>query len=141
MHTFKPDSGNIDAWMDAFFNGLQDFKISVEQYARCAAEWDPAKVKAYLHDMHFFARGDALIRLARRIQNGDTIEDAALRVALDATSESSSWYARCLKRAIDYLVAATELWEDRIGPEAARTRFDVGVPELALAADLTPGIT
>jgi len=133
MHTFKPDDDNIHTWFENFFRGLQDFKMDLNTYARAAAEWDPAKVKAYLQDKHFYQRDDATIALARRIQNGDPVGDGEVAEAMAAISEANSWYARTLKRALEYLLAATELYDGKISIDDAKQRFDIGVPEMSLA--------
>ncbi len=132
MHTLNPDKQHIDDWLNAFFGGLQTFPKSLNLYARLAAEWDPAKVKRYLIDKHFYSRDDVLIRLARDIQRGSTPPPGAVEQAIDQTDRSSSRYARSLARAIDYLLAAGDLFNGRIDLEEAKNQFDIGVPELAL---------
>jgi DNA repair exonuclease SbcCD nuclease subunit len=52
--------------------------------------------------------------------------------AVAATDKTHSRYARALANAIDYLVAAGDLFDGRLSPEEAKGRFDVGVPELSL---------
>lgn len=132
MHTIAPDSQNIHPWLTAFLQRMQTFPKSLEQYAALAARWDPAKVKKYLTDKHFYCRDDALIRLARNIQRGSTVTADQLAAAHAATDRTNSRYARALARALDYLLAAGELFDGRLAPADAATRFDIGVPELAL---------
>ena len=133
MHTLNPDKGNIDNWLDRFFDGLQTFPKSLRQYASINAEWDPAKVKRYLHDKHFYDRDDALIQLARGIQHNTHSPSAdELHAAVTATSDASSRWARTLKVALDYLTAAAELFTGTIDLNTAKARLDIGVPELAL---------
>ncbi len=132
MHTFKPDTGNIDTWLDAFFDGLQTFPKSLAQYAELNANWDPAKVKKYLTDKHFYDRADELIVQARTIQAGSTVKPEAVVEAMAVTDKTRSRYARTLRRAMEYLLAAGDLYRGRIDPEAAKTALDIGVPELSL---------
>ncbi|HEV2123547.1 MAG TPA: hypothetical protein VGW38_12330, partial [Chloroflexota bacterium] len=69
MHTFSPDRMDMHSWMDKLLTTLQQFPMSMERYARIAAEWDPEKVRRYLIETHFYDRDDALIRCARGIQH------------------------------------------------------------------------
>ena len=133
MHTFAPDTGHIQDWLTKLLDPVQAFPIDLGQYARIAAEWDPAKVRKYLIDKHFYDRQDALIRYARTIQYGGTISGEEVVRAAAETHETCSRYARALAKALDYFVAATQLFEGRITTEEARDRFDVGIPELSLA--------
>jgi len=132
MHTFNPDSGNIDTWFDRFFQGLQTFPKSLRDYAELNANWEPAKVKKYLTDKHFYDRDDAIIQLVRKIQAGSTVTHQRVIDALEATTKANSRYGRCLKRSIEYVLAAGQLFRGEIDIETAKTAFDVGVPELSL---------
>jgi hypothetical protein len=132
MHTIRPDSKDIHHWLDAFFENLQTFPKRIEQYAHLAAEWDPAKVRRYLIEKNFYRRTDALIELARDVQRGSTVSPAQVVEALQATDKTHSRYARALAKAMDYLLAAGELFDRRIDRETAAQRFDVGVPELSI---------
>jgi len=51
---------------------------------------------------------------------------------VEATTEQHSRWARSLAKAIEYLIAAGELFEAKIGVDEAKTRLDIGVPELAI---------
>jgi hypothetical protein len=59
MHTFSPDRSDMRGWLDRLLSTLQQFPMEMARYAKIAAEWDPAKVKRYLEDTHFYDRGDA----------------------------------------------------------------------------------
>ncbi len=133
MHTFSPDRADVPGWLDKLLNTLQQFPMEMSRYARIAAEWDPAKVKRYLEDTHFYDRDDALIRCARDVQHGRPVSAAGVVDALAATTDESSRYARALAKGLGYVIAASQLFEGDISVEEAKTRFDVGVPELSLA--------
>ena len=133
MHTFSPDRSDMQGWLDKLLNTLQQFPMEMERYARIAAEWDPAKVKRYLEDTHFYARDDALIRCARNIQHERPVSAHDVMAALAATTDESSRYARALAKGLGYVIAASRLFEGDISADEAKTRFDVGVPELSLA--------
>ncbi|MCC5828868.1 MAG: hypothetical protein JJU36_05415 [Phycisphaeraceae bacterium] len=132
MHTIKPDHHNIQPWLDAFFKGMQTFPKRLEQYARLAAQWDQAKVNKYLIGKRFYDREDELIRIARSIQHGSVIQPERIVAAVKACDQSQSRYARALAKAVEYLLAAGELYDGRLDLEEAQLRFDVGVPELSL---------
>lgn len=132
MHTISPDRGNMQPWLTAFLRELQSFPKSLSQYAQLAGEWAPAKVKKYLIDKNFYCREDDLIRLARDIQCGSTVPGGRVVEAVAATDKTHSRYARALAKAIDYLLAAGDLFDGRLSLEEAKGRFDVGVPELSL---------
>jgi len=132
MHTFKADDDHIDDWFDSFFANLQDFPKRLEQYAELAANWPEDKVKKYLIDKRFYHRDDALIVLARNLQRGSSATPDDLAAAHAATDKTHSRYARALAKSLDYLHAATELWDGKLSVDEAKTRFDVGVPELSI---------
>jgi hypothetical protein len=133
LHTFAPDSDNMQHWLSELFERLQTFPLDLRQHARIAAEWDAVKVQRYLIAKRFYDRDDPVIQVARRMQQGVVTTPAAVVTALAGTSDASSRYARALRKALDYLLAATELFEGKIDEAAAAQRFDIGVPELALA--------
>lgn len=134
MHTIAPDTGNIHNWLTAFLSRLQTYPKSLHQYARLAAEWDPDKVRRYLIEKNFYCRDDELIQLARAIQRGATVTGAQVEAARAGIQPCHSRYARALAKALDYLLAAGELYAGRITEQQARQRFDVGIPELSLQA-------
>jgi hypothetical protein len=136
MHTINPDADNVHDWMHRFFKGMQQYPKSLEQYRSLAEAWDPAKVKMYLTDKHFYESDDDLIRLARSIQRGESVESEEVQKAYDAIdadhSTQQSRYARALAKALDYLVAAGEAFGGEIDERETAQRFDIGVPELSL---------
>jgi len=136
MHTIRPDGENIQPWFDALFEQRQTYPKLISLYNQLDAAWDPAKVKMYLTDMHFYDREDELIKLARAAQHGTAItagqvEDAHAATPYDQSGPSR--YARALSRAIDYLRCATQIVEGRLDDEQARAAFDIGIPDMTLA--------
>ena len=136
MHTFNPDPSDTHAWMDKFFEGMQQYPKSLEQYRELNETWDPAKVKLYLTDKHFYDGDDPLIRLARTIQHGGEVTAEQVQQAYDAvdadTATDQSRYARSLAKSLDYLLAATAAFRGEIDEAETARRFDIGVPELSL---------
>jgi hypothetical protein len=131
MHTISPDNENFNEWLTRLLDFMQDFPISLRQYARVAAEWHPAKVKQYLQDKNFYQVDDRLIHLARRAQYGSRVTSDEIVAAVEQTDRGSSRYARALAKALHYLIAASELFDERIDEATARERLEIGVPELA----------
>jgi hypothetical protein len=132
MHTIKPDPDHIHDWLDAFFDGLQTYPKRLSQYAQIAAEWDPIKVQKYLIEKKFYDRNEPLIRLCRGIQRGSrTAPEQVVETIAGVTDQQSRW-SRALKRAIEYLIAGSDLLDGRIDLTTAKDRFDIGVPELSL---------
>lgn len=132
MHTFNPDSQNIDSWFESFFNGLQTFPKDLELYAHLAHTWPQDKVNRYLVEKNFYNREDEIIRVTRRIQQGLAVSPGEIVAAKRRTVQSSSRYARALAKALDYVLAAGELFRREISVEEAKIRFDVGVPEMSM---------
>lgn len=135
MHTIHPDAEHVHDWFGQFFERMQTFPKRIEQYAQLAATWPADKVKKYLLDKHFYDRNDALIVLARHLQRGVSATSEQVVEAHQSTpvkEETHSRYARALSLALDYLVAGSDLYANSIDLQTAKTRFDIGVPELAL---------
>ncbi len=132
MHTINPDAGHIDEWFAGFFKGLQTYPKNLEMYARLAKEWPADKVRLYLTEKRFYQRDDVLIVLARKLQQGGQVSGDEVVAAQSKTDTSHSRYARALAKAIDYLLAAGDLYERKLTVEQAKVKFDVGVPELSL---------
>ncbi len=132
MHTINPDDDHADEWLTAVLTRLQTFPKSMYQYAELAAHWPEDKVQQYLIKPNFYNRQDPLIRLARDLQRGSAADPRAVLDAHRACDTSASRYARALAKALDYLLAAGELYRREIEIESAKLRFDVGVPELSL---------
>jgi hypothetical protein len=132
MHTFSPDPQDMHGWLDRMFTNAQAFSISLEQYRQAVERPDPAKFKRYVEDTHSYDRDDALIRLARRAQRGETPAAGEVEAALEATTEQSSRYARAVRKGLEYVLAGGRLWRGEIDVAEAKKGFDVGVPERSL---------
>jgi hypothetical protein len=135
MHTIKPDPAHIHEWLDALLDAVQTYPKSLAYYAELDAAWDPATVKQYLTNKHFYDRDDELIRLARAIQHGQTVTAQQVTEAKAATPydvPGPSRYARALSRALDYLAAAGRIVRGELSRDEANAALDIGVPELSL---------
>jgi hypothetical protein len=132
MHTINPDDDNPSEFIGNLLTRIQTFPKSMYQYAELAAEYPEDKVQKYLVDQRFYSRDDRIIQLARDLQRGSAPPEGAVEQAHRETDQPSSRYARALAKALDYLIAASELYRKQIDTDTARDRFDVGVPELAI---------
>lgn len=132
MHTFKPAAGDVHGWMSSLFAGMQDFKLRLELYDQAAAHPDPAKWQRYLIDTHFYSATDPLIHCARMLQQGEPVCASDIHAAIVGTDQTGSRYARAMKRAIEYIRAAAELYRGKITLPDALLKLDIGVPELAM---------
>ncbi len=132
MRTFNPDDANVHTWLDRLFRGMQGFNIRLAEYARVAGAPDPALWQKYLIDMNFYDANDPLIHAARTLQHGKDVSEAEVNRAVDGTDHQASRYARAMRRAIEYIRAAGELFDGKITIDEAKPRLDIGVPELAL---------
>lgn len=135
MHTVRPDKDNIHAWFDALFEHRQTYPKLISLYNDLDRAWDPAKVKMYLIDMHFYDRDDEIIKLARAAQHGEAITADQVAAAHQATpydQPGPSRYARALSRAIEYLRSASLVVEGKLDTDQANAAFDIGIPDMAM---------
>lgn len=128
MHTFIPDRTDPEGWLDRLFRLRQDFYVEIKRYAQAYHSPDPAKYQAYIVDAGFYDPEDALIRLARAIQNGETVPDGAVTAAVD-TAAPRTQYAQALQRGMGYLRAANRFFGREISLEEAKTAWNIGVPD------------
>jgi hypothetical protein len=132
MHTFKPDDANVHAWLSNLFKGVQDFGIRMHLYDEVAANPDPEKWHKYLTETNFYDAADPIIAAARSLQRGESPATGAASRAVEATGPEASLYARAMKRAVDYIRAAAQIYRNEINAEQAKPLMDIGVPELAM---------
>ena len=128
MHTLLPDRTDPEAWLDRLFRLRQDFYVEIKRYAHAYHSPDPAKYQAYIVDAGFYDPEDALIRLARAIQNGEAVTDGAVAAAVDAAAPRTQ-YAEALQRGMGYLRAANRFFGQEISLEEAKTAWNIGVPD------------
>ena len=107
-HTLAPDRQNFDEWLDNLLDKVQPLYIDVGLYVSVWSDPDPAKIAAYEVETTFYGKDDAIIRLARRIQNGESIEQSELDKVLAAPG--ASHYAECLQIGVRVLREATQFW-------------------------------
>jgi hypothetical protein len=127
LHTFIPESNDIDAWLERLIGLRQRFDVDLSRYAEALAHPDPGKVRRFLTETNFYDAGDPIIRLARSLQQGQSDPAIALEGAL-SEARAGSEYAQALGKGYAYLNAASDFFRQRIGRDALRDRLDVGRP-------------
>ncbi len=105
IHTFSPDAGDVDTWLEGLIRWRRDCRALLKRYADVFCAPDPELTRKYVSGPGFYGRRDGVIRLARAVQNGAVISRSAVEPALDA-APSLSQYARALRKGHDYLAAA-----------------------------------
>jgi hypothetical protein len=103
IHTFSPDTGNVDTWLAGLIQWRRDCRALLKRYADAFCAPDPELMRKYVTG--FYGRQDGVIQLARAVQNGAVISRPSVKPALQA-APSLSQYARALRKAHDYLAAA-----------------------------------
>ena len=126
LHTFIPDRGDIEGWLDKLSKLQQRFYVDTERYAKAVVAPDPEKVERFLSSTNFYDREDAVIVAARKIQRGESVSSADVVTA--AGEDARSHYAQALKMGYGYLKAASDFFSSDSGPEDLRTRLDIGKP-------------
>lgn len=126
MHTFIPDADDIDGWLERVFSLRQRFTVDLRRYAEVLANPDHEKTQRFLREPNFYDGGDPLIALARDLQAGRVPPLEALPAALQAAPQSQ--YAQALRRAYDYVQAASRYFLREINERQLSQALDVGKP-------------
>ncbi len=127
LHTFIPDDGDIEAWLERLFEKQQRFRVDVGRYAEALTEPDPDKVRRFIREPNFYDPEDPLIRLAASLRGEGPAEVIEFDAALE-TAREGSLYAQVLRRGCLYLQAAGEFFEGRIARDEVNERLDIGKP-------------
>lgn len=124
MHTFIPDTDNIEGWFDKLHARHQEQIIHMDRYAAAVVTPDPAKVKRFVTDTNFYSDGDELIRLTKRLRRGETVSPEEIESAFAA--EAQSHYAQAVKIGFSYLRSASDFFTGTIDRETLRDKLDIG---------------
>lgn len=127
LHTFKPDSDDIEGWLERLFDARQRFRVEIRRYAEALANPDPQKVRRFIEEVNFYDASEPLIRFARSVQRGAPEESIDLDEAFEAAAEGSQ-YARALRRGLGYLRAGSAFFEGRLERDVLEDRLDIGKP-------------
>jgi hypothetical protein len=108
-HTLKPDSANMEQWLDNLFERVQPYYLDVDLWVSVYQRPDPAKIEAYGVRTTFYNAEDPSIRLARALQTDRPI-DLALRKTVYQDGVSTCGYGEILQLGLRYLRNASAFW-------------------------------
>jgi len=126
IHTFIPDAGDVEGWLDRLFALQQGFQVDVRRYAEAIKNPDPDRVRRFITEGDFYGPEEPIISAARRLQRGENVPSSQVEDAYSA--HPVSHYARALKLAFGYLRAASAFWTGDIALGDLPERFDIGQP-------------
>jgi hypothetical protein len=108
-HTLKPDSQNMEEWLDNLFERVQPFYLDVDLWVEVFQRPDPKKIEAYGVRTSFYDEADPTIRAARTLQAGQPL-DAELRRRVYQDGVSICGYGEILQLGLRYLRNASAFW-------------------------------
>lgn len=126
LHTFNPDKGDIEGWLDRLFSLQQDFYIRIERYAEAIWQPDAEKVKRYITDIDFYDANEPIIAVARALALNGTVTGDQVSSALQV--QPHSHYAQALTLSCRYIMAASEFFIGRIDEKELELCLDIGKP-------------
>lgn len=106
-HTLAPDKQDLDGWMENLFARVPPLYIDIDLYVRVLEQPDPAKMEAYGVTTDFYRADDPVVRLARDVQHGRVMTDAARCAAAAAEGANHGGYGRALALALRRLQDAS----------------------------------
>ncbi len=112
-HTFKPDSDNMEAWLDNLFDKVQPLPLRIDGWCEVSKNPDPAKVEAFGVHTSFYRENDPVIRAARALQAGKTL-DAGLKREVFENGASTCAYVDVLQTGLIYLRGASAFWRGEV---------------------------
>ncbi|MCR8633282.1 hypothetical protein [Paenibacillus radicis (ex Xue et al. 2023)] len=124
MHTFIPDTENIEGWMDKLYARHQEQIIHMDRYANAIVTPDPAKVKRFVVEPNFYDRNEPILQLTAALRNGAEVSQQELAAVLD--TEPRSHYAIAIKTGFHYIYNASQFFSGNLEEEALRDKLDIG---------------
>ena len=128
LQSFLSDDSDFDAWLELVFTRLEPYEVELNRYADAHHNTDRDKLYRFIIKPNFYNRGDALIQLARGVQD-DEIPNIDIDAAL-AAADSGSQYAQALKLGHEFLAAASDYFEDKIDEATFSKRSRIGTPHV-----------
>ena len=107
-HTLAPDKANFDEWMDNLLDQIQPFTIDIELYVDVWANPDSQKIEALEVETTFYRAEDAIIQMARALQNGGNASQTEIDAALE--NPGTSGYATGLRMCVEIMRQASRFW-------------------------------
>jgi hypothetical protein len=124
MHTFIPDTENMEGWFDKLHAKHQEQTIHLDRYAEAVMTPDPVKVKRFVTDTNFYNDADAIIRLSQALRQGAKPSQEEIEAAF--AEEPSSHYAHALKLGFGYLQSASDYFAENIDQDTLKDQLDIG---------------
>ncbi|HZG83396.1 hypothetical protein [Paenibacillus sp.] len=112
MHTFKPDSDDIEGWFDALYAGMQAWDAYMGRFAKAVAEPDADGERRHVLEENFYRADDAIVALANTLRSGGTATAEEREAALAA--EPVSRYGQALRAAVGSLQQANAFFARRV---------------------------
>jgi hypothetical protein len=128
-HSFLRNEKDPARWLRLLLAGNEPFLIDARRYAAAWHNPDPDLVYRYIIEPNFYDRSDGVIALARSMQRGSPDRSIDFDAAI-AQAPKASQYAQALHRGYEYVRAASDYWEHRIGEEELRRRWHIGTSHL-----------
>ncbi len=124
IHTFIPDKGDIEGWLDRLFVLQQKFTVDLERYAKAVNDPDPDLWHRYIVEVNFYQADEPLLALVNRIRQGGTATAEEVRDAI--AQDTQSHYARILQTGYKYLVVASRFFTGAMPESELMEQLDVG---------------
>jgi hypothetical protein len=109
VHTLNPTVDRMEDWMENLFRTVQPSFVGIDRWVRVYNQPDPAKIEAYEVRTAFYRPDDPSISVARALQHGKHVDDAALQAAF-AEGTHTCYYGHILQTGLDYMRKASQFW-------------------------------
>jgi hypothetical protein len=133
-HTLKPDTENMDAWLDNLAEKVQLLPVDVERWVEVFRNPDPARLEAYGVRTRFYRVDDPSIQAARTLQEGGSVDRALKREVLEHGASTCA-YGGILQTGLAYLRSASSFWRGDsdafTAPNYVRTSPGASQPSVA----------
>lgn len=103
LHTFVANTSSVDEWIELISQWDRDFGPAVEAFAEAAARPDLAeRVDGGSEDVPFYSNEDRLLQLLVELRKGGSVEEQALRSALN--EPSANLYGQIVRNGYNQLL-------------------------------------
>lgn len=122
---FTDELKDVNEFTDKLVEYSQDLYEDLRIYIRAYENPEPFKMQGYINNFNIYDGNDPLIQFVRYVQEYDKPHPSiVLGDALEA-AKTQSHYARALKRAYDYVGAASEFFDKKISRDEVIKRCEI----------------